>query len=131
MKPGRHGTMTHDYKRHGTTTLFAALKVLTGTVIGECHGRHRHQEFLKFLRRLDRAFPVRSMGTAVFEAATNRNAGVLEALLAAGASANTRIHNGMSALHRAARFNNNPVVIQILLAAGAQSVLLQQTSVPR
>ena len=57
MKPGRRGTLTHDYKRHGTTTLFAALNVLTGTVIGECHGRHRHQEFLKFLRRLDRAFP--------------------------------------------------------------------------
>ena len=57
MKPGRCGTLTHDYKRHGTTTLFAALDVLTGTVIGECHGRHRHQEFLKFLRRLDRAFP--------------------------------------------------------------------------
>ena len=57
MKPGRCGTLTHDYKRHGTTTLFAALNVLTGTVIGQCHGRHRHQEFLKFLRRLDRAFP--------------------------------------------------------------------------
>lgn len=57
MKPGRMGTMTHDYKRHGTTTLFAALNVLTGKVIGHCHGRHRHQEFLKFLRRLDRAFP--------------------------------------------------------------------------
>ena len=57
MKPGRRGTLTHDDKRHGTTTLFAALNVLTGTVIGECHGRHRHQEFLKFLRRLDRAFP--------------------------------------------------------------------------
>ena len=57
MKPGRRGTMTHDYKRHGTTTLFAALNVLTGEVIGQCHGRHRHQEFLKFLRRLDRAFP--------------------------------------------------------------------------
>ena len=57
MKPGRRGTMTHDYKRHGTTTLFAALNVLTGKVIGQCHGRHRHQEFLKFLRRLDRAFP--------------------------------------------------------------------------
>ena len=50
--------MTHDYKRHGTTTLFAALNVLTGKVIGQCHGRHRHQESLKFLRRLvDRAFP--------------------------------------------------------------------------
>ncbi len=57
MKPGRRGTMTHDYKRHGTTTLFAALNVLTGEVIGQCHGRHRHQEFLKFLRHLDRAFP--------------------------------------------------------------------------
>ncbi len=49
--------MTHDYKRNGTTTLFAALKVLDGKVIGECHGRHRHQEWLKFLRRLDAEFP--------------------------------------------------------------------------
>src|SRR5213595_1356194 len=57
MKKGRCGTMTHDYKRHGTTTLFAALNVLDGKVIGECHGRHRHQEWLKFLRRLDREFP--------------------------------------------------------------------------
>ncbi len=56
MKKGRCGTMTHDYKRHGTTTLFAALNVLEGTVIGECMPRHRHQEFLKFLRRLDREF---------------------------------------------------------------------------
>lgn len=56
MKKGRAGTMTHDYKRHGTTTLFAALNVLDGTVIGECLPRHRHQEFLRFLRRLDRAF---------------------------------------------------------------------------
>ena len=57
MKKGRAGTMTHDYKRHGTTTLFAALNLLEGTVIGQCLPRHRHQEFLKFLRRLDRAFP--------------------------------------------------------------------------
>jgi transposase len=57
MKRGRCGTLTHDYKRHGTTTLFAALNVLEGTVIGECYQRHRHQEFLKFLRRLNRAFP--------------------------------------------------------------------------
>ena len=56
-KKGRCGTMTHDYKRHGTTSLFAALNVLEGTVIGECHQRHRHQEFLKFLRRIDREFP--------------------------------------------------------------------------
>ena len=59
MKKGRCGTFTHDYKRHGTTTLFAALSMLDGTVIGECHGRHRHQEFLKFLRQLHRVFPRR------------------------------------------------------------------------
>ena len=57
MKKGRCGTMTHDYKRNGTATLFAALNVLDGKVIGECHSRHRHQEWLKFLRRLDREFP--------------------------------------------------------------------------
>jgi transposase len=57
LKKGRCGTMTHDYKRNGTTTLFAALNVLDGKVIGQCHARHRHQEWLKFLRRLDREFP--------------------------------------------------------------------------
>ena len=54
IKQGRAGTMTHDYKRNGTTTLFAALNVLDGTVIGQCMKRHRHQEFLRFLRKLDR-----------------------------------------------------------------------------
>ena len=49
--------MTHDYKRHATTTLFAALDVLTGTVIGQCLPRHRHQEFVKFLRAIDREVP--------------------------------------------------------------------------
>ena len=57
LKPGRAGTMTHDYKRYGTTTLFAALDVLTGKVIGECLPRHRNGEFLQFLRRIDRAVP--------------------------------------------------------------------------
>lgn len=61
MKKGRCGTMTHDYKRHGTTSLFAALNVLDGTVIGECYERHRHQEFLKFLRRLNRELPKRKV----------------------------------------------------------------------
>jgi len=56
MKKGRCGTMTHDYKRNGTTALFAALNVLDGRVIGECHPRHRHQEFLGFLRRLNQEF---------------------------------------------------------------------------
>ena len=54
LKKGRCGTMTHDYKRNGTTCLFAALNVLEGKVIGQCYARHRHQEFLKFLRKLDR-----------------------------------------------------------------------------
>ena len=58
LKKGRCGTMTHDYKRHGTTTLFAALEVAQGKVIGQCFARHRHQEFLKFLKRLDAEFPI-------------------------------------------------------------------------
>jgi transposase len=49
--------MTHDYKRNGTTTLFAAMSVLDGKVVGQCQRRHRHQEFLKFLRLPDREFP--------------------------------------------------------------------------
>ena len=57
MVPGRAQTMTHDYKRHGATTLFAALNVLTGHVIGSCLPRHRHEEFLKFLRTIDREVP--------------------------------------------------------------------------
>jgi len=54
LKKGRAGTMTHDYKRHGTTTLFAALNLLDGKVIGHCMKRHRHQEFIRFLNRIDR-----------------------------------------------------------------------------
>lgn len=57
MKKGRAGTMTHDYKRHGTTTLFAALNVLDGQVIAQCQQRHRHIEWLKFLRQIDRETP--------------------------------------------------------------------------
>jgi transposase len=54
LKKGRAGTMTHDYKRYGTTTLFAALDVASGEVIHECLPRHRHQEFLRFLRKVER-----------------------------------------------------------------------------
>lgn len=54
MKKGRCGTMTHDYKRNGTTSLFAALNILDGKVIGACYPRHRNDEFLKFLRKIDR-----------------------------------------------------------------------------
>ena len=57
MKKGRAGTMTHDYKRNGTTTLFAALDVVSGKVIGQCLPKHRHEEFLTFLRTIDRKVP--------------------------------------------------------------------------
>jgi hypothetical protein len=57
MKKGRCGTRTHDYVRHGTTTLFAALNVLEGKVIGGFFERHRHDEFLQFLRQIDRQTP--------------------------------------------------------------------------
>lgn len=57
MKKGRAGTMTHGYKRHGTTTLFAALNVATGEAAGECYERHRHDESLAFLKKLYRQTP--------------------------------------------------------------------------
>jgi transposase len=57
MKSGQAATMTHDYKRHGTTTLFAALDVLEGTVLGRCMQRHRHQEFIRFLNAIEAAVP--------------------------------------------------------------------------
>jgi transposase len=57
MIPGRCGTMTHDYKRNGTTTLFAAVSVLDGKVIGECKPRHRHQEWIQFLKKIDKETP--------------------------------------------------------------------------
>jgi transposase len=58
LEPGKSATMTHDHKRNGTTTLFAALNVLDGTVLGRCMDKHRHQEFIKFLNAVERAAPV-------------------------------------------------------------------------
>lgn len=57
LKPGRCGTMTHDYQRHGTTTLFAAIDMTEGKLIGSCMPRHRHQEWIKFLTEIDRETP--------------------------------------------------------------------------
>jgi transposase len=54
LKKGRAGTMTHDYKRNGTTTLFAALDIKTREIIGECMPRHRAREFIRFLKKIDR-----------------------------------------------------------------------------
>jgi transposase len=67
LKPGRAGTMTHDYKRHGTTTLFAALNVLDGTVIGQNMKRHRHQEFIRFLNAIEARVPKRKAIHAVVD----------------------------------------------------------------
>src|SRR5437868_1319271 len=67
MKKGRAGTMTHDYKRHGTTTLFAALNVLDGTVIGRNMQRHRHQEFIRFLNAVEAQVPVGKLVHAIVD----------------------------------------------------------------
>jgi transposase len=67
MKKGRCGTMTHDYKRNGTTTLFAALDVLDGTVLGRCMQRHRHQEFVRFLNAVEAAVPAGKLIHAVMD----------------------------------------------------------------
>jgi hypothetical protein len=67
LKPGRWQTMTHDYKRHGTTTLFAALSVLDGTVIGRCMQRHRHLEFIRFLNAVEREVPAGKLIHAVLD----------------------------------------------------------------
>ena len=67
MKPGRAGTMTHDYKRNGTTTLFAALNILDGTVIGRNMQRHRHQEFIRFLDTVETQVPPRKAIHAIVD----------------------------------------------------------------
>ena len=67
MKPGRPATMTHDYVRHGTTTLCAALNVLDGTVLGRCMQRHRHQEFIRFLNAIEAAVPAGKLVHAILD----------------------------------------------------------------
>jgi transposase len=67
LKPGKAGTMTHDYVRNGTTTLFAALDVLEGTVISRCMQRHRHQEFIRFLNAVERAVPTGKVIHAILD----------------------------------------------------------------
>src|SRR5690348_3665543 len=67
IKPGKCGTMTHDSKRNGTTTLFAALNVLDGTVLGRCMQRHRHQEFIRFLNAVEREVPAGKLVHAIVD----------------------------------------------------------------
>ena len=67
MKPGKCGTMTHDYKRHGTTTLFAAFNVLDGIVLGRCMQKHTHQEFIRFLNAVERQVPAGKIVHAILD----------------------------------------------------------------
>src|SRR5918997_1266779 len=67
MREGRPATATHDYERHGTTTLFAALNVLDGTVLGRCMQRHRHQEFIRFLNAVQAAVPAGKLVHAIMD----------------------------------------------------------------
>ena len=72
MRPGAPDKRTHDYKRHGTTTLFAALEVATGQVTGALKPKHRHQEFLTFMRQLDRTYPERDLHLVMDNYATHK-----------------------------------------------------------
>lgn len=87
MQPGHAEQRTHDYVRHGTTTLFAALEVATGQVTGVCKDRHRHQEFLAFLKHVARAYPDRELHLVMDNYATHKKAEVRDWL-----TANPRIH---------------------------------------
>ncbi len=79
LKPGKCGTMTHDYKRNGTTTLFAALDILRGTVIGRCMKQHRHQEFIRFLSAVERAVPAGKVIHAILDNyATHKHPAVMK-----------------------------------------------------
>src|SRR3984893_2265323 len=83
MKPGKCGTMTHDYKRNGTTTLFAALNILDGTVVGRCMPSHTHKEFIKFLNAVERAVrPGRIIHAVIDNYATHKHPNVLKWLAA-------------------------------------------------
>jgi transposase len=67
LKPGKCGTLTHDYKRNGITTLFAALDILNGAVLGRCMTPHRHREFIRFLNAVERAVPAGKIVHAILD----------------------------------------------------------------
>ena len=87
MQPGLPERPTHDYRRHGTTTLFAALEIATGKAIGACKPRHRHQEFLAFLKQVARAYPTGDLHLVMDNYATHKKAEV-----GAWLAKNPRIH---------------------------------------
>jgi transposase len=76
MRPGKAARMTHDYKRNGTTSLYAALEIATGAVTGSCYPQHRHQEFLAFLNQLVRAYPRRPLHVVLDNSSTHTTAQV-------------------------------------------------------
>ena len=82
MVKGRCGTMTHDYKRNGTTTLYAGLDVLEGTVLGQCHPRHRHQEFLKFMALVERTVPAGKAVHVILDNSSSHKTPAVKAWLA-------------------------------------------------
>src|SRR5580765_3597223 len=103
MKKGRLGTMTHDYKRNGTTTLFAALDVPEGGVIGQCMARHRHQEFIRFLNKINRETPAgRDLHLIVDNYATHKHPKV-RAWLEASAATVRRGNRGDARFQRVGR----------------------------
>ena len=87
MQPGLPERRTHDYKRHGTSTLFAALEISTGNVVGACKPRHRHQEFLAFLKQVARAYPEGELHLVMDNYATHKKVEIRDWL-----TANPRIH---------------------------------------
>jgi transposase len=94
MKKGRAGTMTHDYKRHGVTTLFAALNVLEGKVIGQCMKRHRHQEFIRFLNVIEARVPRKKMIHVIVDNyAAHKHPDVIEWLENIGGSSSTSLQH--------------------------------------
>ena len=87
MQPGLPERRTHDYVRHGTTTLFAALNIATGKVTATCQARHRHQEFLRFLKQVARAYPAGELHLVMDNYATHKRIEIRDWL-----AANPRIH---------------------------------------
>ena len=77
LRPGLPAARTHDYVRHGTTTLFAALEVATGKVVDACYDRHRHQEFLRFLKQVAKAYPRVALHVVVDNYATHAHPNVV------------------------------------------------------
>ena len=103
MKKGRAGTMTHDYKRNGTTTLFAALNVLDGSVIGQCMQRHRHQEFIRFLNRIERDVPAGKLIHVVLDNYATHKHPKVRAWLAAPRALDLPLHPDLGLLAECGR----------------------------